>query len=477
MTRTDGGVQYFGDYGTPEQEIPPTGMPGVDWETCMTMNDHWGYNKVDHNFKSTADLLHKLADIASKGGNFLLNVGPTAAGEIPAESIQRLKEIGAWMNTNGEAIHGTQAGPFEKLSWGRCTQKPYNAGIAAGRAGNAKSATRLYLHVFNWPADGKLVVPGLYNKPREAFLLSDKGRNLTITRGGTDGDSLIIDVPSTAPDTINSVVVLDIEGKPDVARLPEIGAFPISDQEVMSMLVWSPADIFTDAVHLFAKTQQQSVDLHFTLDGSDPTISSPVINQDGGSKQANIRVSHSPTLRQSATIAVRAFRDGKPVSPIARRNFTKVTPIPAITTSAKTPGMTYFYHEGDWNNVPGFTGMKPAAMGVATSFDRSQRPAARQDKFGFRYHGYLRAPKDGAYTFWTASDDGSKLYVDGQRVVNNDGLHSLEEKFGTIALAAGLHAITVDFFEKGGGHELDCWYAGPGIARKKLDPKELVTEP
>ena len=181
-------------------------------------------------------------------------------------------------------------------------------------------------------------------------------------------------------------------------------------------------------------------------------------------------------ITRTSSLATRAFRDSRPVSPIARRTFTKVTPIPAITTAAKTPGMTYFYHEGDWSTVPGFTGMKPAAMGVATSFDRSQRPAARQDKFGFRYHGYLRVPKDGAYTFWTASDDGSNLYVDGQRVVNNDGLHSLLETSGTVALAAGWHAVTVDFFEKGGGHELDCWIAGPGMARKKIDPKELVTE-
>lgn len=148
MTRTEGDVRYRGDFGTPEQEIPPTGFPGVDWETCMTMNDHWGHNKNDHNFKTSSDLVRKLADIAGKGGNFLLNVGPTAAGEIPPESLDRLREIGRWMEINGESIHGTQAGPFETLSWGRCTQKPYNAGIAAGRAGNARTATRPWLANF-----------------------------------------------------------------------------------------------------------------------------------------------------------------------------------------------------------------------------------------------------------------------------------------------------------------------------------------
>ncbi|MEC9307725.1 MAG: alpha-L-fucosidase, partial [Candidatus Neomarinimicrobiota bacterium] len=113
LTR-DGG--YVGDFGTPEQEIPPMGLPGVDWETCMTMNDHWGYNKNNHNWKSATDLIQKLADIVSKGGNFLLNVGPTAEGLFPQPSIDRLAVIGRWMKLNGEAIHGTMASPFTDLS-------------------------------------------------------------------------------------------------------------------------------------------------------------------------------------------------------------------------------------------------------------------------------------------------------------------------------------------------------------------------
>jgi alpha-L-fucosidase len=144
-----------GDFGTPEQTIPATGLAGVDWETCMTMNDNWGYNSRDKNFKPTRTLLRMLADIASKGGNFLLNVGPTAEGVFPQDSIQRLKEIGAWMSLNGEAIHGTQASPFKALAWGRCTRK------------ESADGARLYLHVFDWPADGKLVVPASLTSPRK----------------------------------------------------------------------------------------------------------------------------------------------------------------------------------------------------------------------------------------------------------------------------------------------------------------------
>ncbi len=202
--------EFAGDFGTPEQQIPATGLPGVDWETCMTMNDHWGYNKHDQNWKSTKELIQMLADIASKGGNFLLNVGPTAEGLFPPASVERLREIGQWMKVNGEAIYATQASPFKKLDWGRCTQK------AAG------NDTRLYLHVFDWPSDGKLKVPGIFNEAKQAYLLADRQKNpLPVHR---EEDAIIINVPIYSPDPHNSAVVLDIAGKPDINNPPKIEA-------------------------------------------------------------------------------------------------------------------------------------------------------------------------------------------------------------------------------------------------------------
>ncbi len=197
MSGMDTGAERVGDYGTPEQEIPPTGFgPGVDWESCMTMNNHWGFNKNDQNWKSSATLIRNLVDCASKGGNYLLNVGPTAEGAFPQPSIERLAAIGKWMKVNGEAIYDTQASPFKRLPFGRCTTK------VSGKT------TTLYLHVFDWPTDGQLVIPGLKNNVKKAYLLADsKHRPLKATLGE---DSVVLSVPSTAPDAAASVVVLKI---------------------------------------------------------------------------------------------------------------------------------------------------------------------------------------------------------------------------------------------------------------------------
>ncbi|HEY8959288.1 alpha-L-fucosidase [Chitinophaga sp.] len=184
---------FPGDYKTPEQKIPnQSELDGHDWETCMTMNGTWGYKDYDHKWKSTETLIRNLADIASKNGNYLLNVGPDALGQFPEGSINALKGIGQWMKVNGASIYGTQGSPLPVLPWGRCTQKV---------KGNI---TTLYLHVFNWPPDGKLHVPGIKGKVTNARLLANN-QPLSTT---ANGDELVINVPATALDSIDTVIVV-----------------------------------------------------------------------------------------------------------------------------------------------------------------------------------------------------------------------------------------------------------------------------
>jgi alpha-L-fucosidase len=188
---------FPGDFKTPEQRIPKLeDLDGKDWETCMTMNETWGYKSYANAWKSTETLVRNLIDISSKSGNFLLNVGPKADGTIPTESVNGLKEMGAWMKVNGEAIYGTKGSPFAPISWGRCTRK------------EVKDNTILYFHVFDWPKDGNLVLPAFSNEIKSASILGSKQKaTVTKVEGGQ-----VLKVGSKAVDPIATVVRVEVGG-------------------------------------------------------------------------------------------------------------------------------------------------------------------------------------------------------------------------------------------------------------------------
>ena len=194
-----------GDYQTPEQKIPTNGLAG-DWDTCMTINGTWGYKSSDQNFKSAETLIHNLVDIASKGGNYLLNVGPTSGGEIPQPEIDRLEQMGQWMKVNGDAIYGTTGSPFgHPFAWGRCTEK------------TLPGKTILYLHVWDWPNNGQLLVPGLRSQTAKTYLLKTNMLGLhKQLENASEASGLVIYVPATAPDAISSTIAVELPGTPEI---------------------------------------------------------------------------------------------------------------------------------------------------------------------------------------------------------------------------------------------------------------------
>jgi alpha-L-fucosidase len=186
---------FGADYGTPEQVIPESTL-GTAFEVCMTLNKHWGYNKNDHEWKNAETIVRNLVDVASKGGNYLLNVGPTAEGVIPEESVAILKEVGAWLNVNGEAVYGTTSGPSGA-----------NIRLSANERMTVKPG-KLFLHIFDWPKDQKIFMTGMKGGiVKKIYLLADKGQ--TPLRYEPHERSLWIYVPTKAPSQYSSVIVVE----------------------------------------------------------------------------------------------------------------------------------------------------------------------------------------------------------------------------------------------------------------------------
>ena len=236
-------------------------------------------NQADENYPSIQAYVRHLIDAASKGKTHLPGVGPAAKVIFPAEESPRLKELDLWMQTNGQSIYGTTASRFRALPLGRSTTKD----------------TRIYLHIFDWPKDGRIVLPGLMSNPVSAQFLSEPNCPVGITREPTD---IILAVPDTAIDPIATVIELEFEGTPEITCGPEI--FP-KETEFTRPIDVSFSDFVVD----------DSYRIYYTLDGSDPNAGSLCYEEPF-------------TLRQSAAIACRKIApDGKLLSPISRKTYIK----------------------------------------------------------------------------------------------------------------------------------------------------------
>jgi len=188
------GLRNLGDYtDMPDNEIPEERIEG-DWQTPATINDTWGYKSYDHNWKSAGNLIQKLVTIVSRGGNYLLNVGPTAEGIIPELCVHSMKGVGEWLKVNGESIYGATASPIDipPAAPYQCTAK----------------GSKLYIHIFAWPWDGKLKVSSVSKEVKRVYLLADLDHGEL--EFNQEGEDVVISVPDKAPDPIDTVVVLGI---------------------------------------------------------------------------------------------------------------------------------------------------------------------------------------------------------------------------------------------------------------------------
>jgi len=190
------------DYNTDERVIPGA-YPGSDFEVCMPLNDHWSYNSADHNWKSARTVIRNLVDIASKGGNYLLDVGPTADGSLPPAAIEILKETGKWLKDSGDSIYGTGRSPWLDVPpWGRITAKD----------------NEIFVHIFVRPPDGIIRLTGLKTKPTSISFLSEVRGGGAMTASPQDGD-MLVQLAEVLPNPIDSVVVLRFNQTPEITGL------------------------------------------------------------------------------------------------------------------------------------------------------------------------------------------------------------------------------------------------------------------
>lgn len=240
-----------GDFGTPEQEILETGS-SQDWESCMTMNDHWGFNKNDKNFKPAGALIWNLVDCAAKGGNYLLNVGPTAEGLIPGESVERMKEIGDWMKVNSLAIYKSKA-------WSHFEDSE-NIRYTIDNKGNVNAFVK------GWPGE-KLVLKKI--KPAKGSKIKFLGTNELLSWTSTE-NGIEITLPAKYSDPgnrpCNYVYVFSMKGKPQPVSLSPI-AGNADEQKTTSR-------IFSKETTISLTTPEAGASIYYTLDGSEPGITS-----------------------------------------------------------------------------------------------------------------------------------------------------------------------------------------------------------
>jgi alpha-L-fucosidase len=428
----------LGDYETPENKIPEAG-PARPWETCMTLNDSWGYARDDHNFKSAAEVLKNLAEIVSKGGNYLLNIGPDGKGRIDPESIRVLDSMSAWMKTHGASIHGNGVAPLPRPDCGVWT-------LATG--GTGEPAT-LNLHLFTAPA-GAVRVAGVIDDPTRVLV---PGGEFVAGAWRREGPDLVVDLDASALAAIGAAsphAVLSLE----FAKTPRVIATPI---------LLGDAPIFVDSMRVEFAPPTSGTSIHVTTDGSDPASAAALV--------ADATGSYGVELADSALVRARSSWQGHASSAETSASFTRVEPSAAQACDGTNAGLNARVLLGSFEDVPSdaqFAASKTSLVVEGPSIPRG----LPEERFAIRLTGLLKAPERGVYRFELTSDDGSELWIDGKLVVDNGGLHGATPKSGDIALAAGCHAIDLRMFESVGSESLSLRWRLPNAASFTAIPSQ-----
>jgi hexosaminidase len=216
--------------------------------------------------------------------------------------------------------------------------------------------------------------------------------------------------------------------------------------------------VFTDSLEVTLDNPLGRGEMHYTLDAGEPEQSSP-------------KYTRPLKLTESTRVKARTILKNGRSSGVVEYYFRKLRPLEPVQVADAVPGLAYAYYEGSFQKLPSFDELEAAANGVVDTFDLSARK--RDDNFALTFTGYVEVPADGTYTFYLSSDDGSRLLIGSDPVVDNDGLHAASEKSGQVILKAGKHPIRVEYFQAGGGRALQVSYEGPGVTKQAIPAAAL----
>jgi len=460
---------HHGGVYTPEYQ-PDLDFADHYWEESRGMGFSYGYNREEDSwdYNSAKALVLQLIDKVSRGGNFLLDIGPDEHGKIPPIMEERLLQMGDWMKLNSDAIYGTTRWKTA-FQWGpgRTDYKPTSTsgdlllkltvdpdpGYAVKECFFTYNPIHndLYAILPKWPslsstpsqalAPASFTIHDLTLAPDTRIELLETQETLSWRQAGND---VVISFPAYDPNKIKSQYAY-------VIRIRNTGAF-VARPAVK--LEYSP-----NALQPLATIKgEDDVEYRYTLDGSAPNESSALY-------KAPFKVENSGIL------SIQGFKKGLLPAPLVSLPVKVYTWHAAQKAGKLQPGLHYTAYEGPFSSVAELAGAAPVRNGNADVI--SDANLTRKQHAGLVYEGYLRIPADGLYTFYLSSDDGSRYWVDGEEIVDNDGMHGNEERWGKVLLKRGMHHIRLAYFNAAGDGALGLKY-GAGDKEKKPIPESLL---